>query len=58
MAISENLSDIVFGQDSGRRISNQHFRIFLEIDMVLMLQDMSTNGTVVRIEEDGSRYLI
>jgi hypothetical protein len=40
-------SDIIFGQDSGRRISNQHFRIFINQFGVTMLQDMSTNGTVV-----------
>jgi hypothetical protein len=40
-------SDIVFGQDSGKRISNQHFRIYLNTDGILMVQDMSTNGTVV-----------
>ena len=40
-------SDIVFSQDSGKRISNQHFRIYLNSDAILMLEDMSTNGTVV-----------
>jgi hypothetical protein len=40
-------SDIVFGQDSGKRISNQHFRIYWNTDDVMMLEDMSTNGTVV-----------
>ncbi|KAL5114730.1 Protein kinase protein rad53 [Pleosporales sp. CAS-2024a] len=42
-----NSSDIVFGQDSGKRISNQHFRIYLNTDGILMIEDMSTNGTVV-----------
>lgn len=42
-----NSSDIVFGQDSNKRISNQHFRIYLNSDAVLMLEDMSTNGTLV-----------
>jgi serine/threonine protein kinase len=42
-----NSADIVFGQDSGKRISNQHFRIYLNKDGVLMLEDMSTNGTIV-----------
>jgi serine/threonine protein kinase len=40
-------SDIVFGQDSGRRISNQHFRIYINQSGVTMLEDMSTNGTIV-----------
>ncbi|KAH7068469.1 hypothetical protein FB567DRAFT_565194 [Paraphoma chrysanthemicola] len=42
-----NSADIVFGQDSGKRISNQHFRIYLSADGILMLEDMSTNGTIV-----------
>lgn len=40
-------SDIIFGQDSGKRISNQHFRIYLNMDGLLMIEDMSTNGTIV-----------
>jgi hypothetical protein len=40
-------TDIVFSQDSGKRISNQHFRIFLNQDSILMIEDMSTNGTLV-----------
>lgn len=40
-------SDIVLPQDSGRRISNQHFRIFLNADAILMVEDLSTNGTLV-----------
>jgi hypothetical protein len=40
-------ADVVLGQDSGKRISNQHFRIYLNADGVLMLDDMSTNGTIV-----------
>ncbi|KAF2187079.1 Pkinase-domain-containing protein [Zopfia rhizophila CBS 207.26] len=42
-----NHSDVVFGQDSGKRISNQHFRIYFNESAVLMLEDMSTNGTIV-----------
>jgi hypothetical protein len=34
-----------------KRVSNAHFRIFLNSQGILMLQDMSTNGTMV----DGSR---
>lgn len=45
-----NSADIVFGQDSGKRISNQHFRIYLNTDGILMIEDMSTNGTIV---DDG-----
>ena len=30
-----------------RRISNQHFRIYITYDGILMLQDSSTNGTLV-----------
>jgi hypothetical protein len=41
------VADIVIGQDSGKRISNQHFRIYLNSDGILMLEDMSTNGTLV-----------
>ncbi|KAI4617879.1 hypothetical protein J4E83_006211 [Alternaria metachromatica] len=40
-------ADVIFGQDSGKRISNQHFRIYLNADGLLMLDDMSTNGTIV-----------
>ncbi|KAF2750865.1 hypothetical protein M011DRAFT_492248 [Sporormia fimetaria CBS 119925] len=39
--------DVVLAQDSRKRISNQHFRIFLNSDAILMLEDMSTNGTAV-----------
>lgn len=42
-----NFSDIVLPQDTGRRISNQHFRIFLNADAILMCEDLSTNGTFV-----------
>jgi serine/threonine protein kinase len=42
-----NSADIVFGQDSGKRISNQHFRIYVNKDGILMIEDMSTNGTIV-----------
>jgi len=44
---NSNSADIVFGQDSGKRISNQHFRIYLNEDGIMMLEDMSTNGTIV-----------
>lgn len=41
------ISDIDFGHDAGRRISNRHFRIFLNEYGLPMIEDMSTNGTVV-----------
>ncbi|KAF1969929.1 kinase-like protein [Bimuria novae-zelandiae CBS 107.79] len=41
------MSDIVFGQDSLKRISNQHFRIFLNAEGLTMIEDLSTNGTRV-----------
>jgi hypothetical protein len=40
-------ADIIFGQDSMKRISKQHFRIYLNVDGIIMLEDMSTNGTFV-----------
>ena len=39
--------DIVLAQDTYKRVSNMHFRIFINFSGVLMLQDMSTNGTIV-----------
>jgi len=42
-----NCSDIVLPPDPSRRISNQHFRIFLNPEAILMLEDLSTNGTLV-----------
>ncbi|KAL5372642.1 hypothetical protein DPSP01_013350 [Paraphaeosphaeria sporulosa] len=42
-----NLVDIVFGQDTGKRISNQHFRIYLNAEGLAMIEDLSTNGTRV-----------
>jgi predicted component of type VI protein secretion system len=40
--------DIVIGQnDNSRRISNVHFRIYINEHRVLMLEDQSTNGTAV-----------
>lgn len=39
--------DIVFKNDPYRRLSNVHFRIYLNQWGVLMLEDMSTNGTIV-----------
>ena len=39
--------DIVVAADTCKRVSNTHFSIFINNSGVLMLQDMSTNGTVV-----------
>lgn len=38
-----------------RRVSNTHFRIFINENGVLMLEDMSTNGTVVDGKTLGGR---
>ncbi|KAM5451172.1 Protein kinase protein rad53 [Microsporum audouinii] len=46
--------DIIFAADD--RVSNTHFRIYLKPDGILMLQDTSTNGTIVDgklIRRDG-----
>ncbi|EPE08908.1 serine threonine-protein kinase-like protein [Ophiostoma piceae UAMH 11346] len=42
-----NRCDVCFNNDTLRRLSNIHFRIFINEHGVLMLQDQSTNGTVV-----------
>jgi serine/threonine protein kinase len=39
--------DIVLDTDSFKRVSNLHFRIYVNQAGVLMLEDMSTNGTLV-----------
>lgn len=40
--------DIVLGvRDDQRRVSGMHFRIYLTQEGIVMLQDVSTNGTVV-----------
>lgn len=41
------LCDIVIGTDTVKRVSNVHFRIFVNQSGVCMLEDLSTNGTVV-----------
>ncbi|KAL4786249.1 kinase-like domain-containing protein [Aspergillus varians] len=44
--------DILLAADpTSRRISNTHFRIYLTDECILMLEDVSTNGTIV----DGCR---
>ena len=42
-----NLSDIIIAPNSARHVSNTHFRIYLGDNGVLMLEDISTNGTLV-----------
>lgn len=39
--------DIVINTDTVKRVSNIHFRIFVNQSGVCMLEDLSTNGTVV-----------
>ncbi|KAL2808564.1 kinase-like domain-containing protein [Aspergillus granulosus] len=58
-------SDILLAADAtSRRISNTHFRIYLTDQSILMLEDVSTNGTIVddfrlrKKEKDNSRMLV
>ncbi|RKF56665.1 putative protein kinase [Golovinomyces cichoracearum] len=39
--------DILIGKDASKRISNIHFRIYINLYGYLMLEDLSTNGTAV-----------
>ncbi|QIW97125.1 hypothetical protein AMS68_002643 [Peltaster fructicola] len=39
--------DVVLDGDTSKRISNLHFRIYINNQGVLMLEDASTNGTIV-----------
>ncbi|KAI1636590.1 hypothetical protein F4809DRAFT_608800 [Biscogniauxia mediterranea] len=39
--------DICFAYDPGRRLSNIHFRIYVNRHGIVLLEDESTNGTVV-----------
>ena len=39
--------DVVFNVDTVKRVSNLHFRIYINRGGVLMLEDVSTNGTLV-----------
>ncbi|KAJ5125016.1 uncharacterized protein N7515_008841 [Penicillium bovifimosum] len=49
--------------DVAKRVSNTHFRIYLTVDGILMLQDTSTNGTLVdncrlrKAQKESSRML-
>lgn len=41
-------SDVILSRDdSEKKISNTHFRIYIKQDGILMLEDTSTNGTIV-----------
>jgi hypothetical protein len=42
-----NRCDVAFKNDEFRRLSNIHFRIFLNTYGVIMIEDQSTNGTFV-----------
>ena len=44
---NDNQCDIVMSAELFKRVSNVHFSIFVNHSGVLMLQDLSTNGTVV-----------
>ena len=44
---SAQFCDVVLDTDTVKRISNVHFRIFVNESGVLMLEDVSTNGTIV-----------
>ncbi|KAH7064530.1 hypothetical protein B0J12DRAFT_1080 [Macrophomina phaseolina] len=46
---NSTMCDVLFvvGPDSAKRISNFHFRIYVNTHGVLMLEDKSTNGTMV-----------
>ena len=44
---NENTSDVVFSVDTAKRISNLHFRIYANNAGVIMIHDLSTNGTLV-----------
>ncbi|KAJ9669266.1 Protein kinase protein rad53 [Coniosporium apollinis] len=39
--------DVVIGLGSAKRVSNMHFRIFMNKSGIIMLEDTSTNGTMV-----------
>ncbi|PLB33253.1 serine/threonine-protein kinase [Aspergillus candidus] len=56
--------DILLASDPKlTRVSNVHFRIYLTEDGILMLEDLSTNGTIVdncrlrRVQRENSRML-
>ncbi|KAF1821160.1 Pkinase-domain-containing protein [Dissoconium aciculare CBS 342.82] len=44
---ADQVCDIVISSGAHKRVSNRHFCIYINTGGVLMLQDMSTNGTMV-----------
>ncbi|OQE26868.1 hypothetical protein PENSTE_c005G01772 [Penicillium steckii] len=54
---------LLAGDDEAKRVSNNHFRIHLTGDGIIMLQDTSTNGTIVdncrlrKNQKENSRML-
>lgn len=54
---------LLAADDDAKRVSNSHFRIYLTGDGIIMLQDTSTNGTIVdncrlrKVQKDNSRML-
>ncbi|KAF1347063.1 hypothetical protein BDV97DRAFT_358411 [Delphinella strobiligena] len=44
---SPTICDIAIGTDTIKRVSNVHFRIYVNQSGVCMLEDLSTNGTLV-----------
>ncbi|KAE8350778.1 kinase-like domain-containing protein [Aspergillus coremiiformis] len=54
---------LLAGDQNSKRISNQHFRIHLTEDGIIMLEDISTNGTIVdncrlrKSQKENSRML-
>ncbi|KAJ5273632.1 hypothetical protein N7478_008757 [Penicillium angulare] len=55
---------LLAANDNAKRVSNCHFRIYLTGDGIVMLQDTSTNGTIVdncrlrKGSKDNSRMLV
>ncbi|KAL5357393.1 kinase-like domain-containing protein [Aspergillus floccosus] len=55
--------DLLLTDANSKRVSNMHFRIYLTEDVILMLEDVSTNGTIVdnhrlrKTQKDNSRML-
>ncbi|KKZ67461.1 hypothetical protein EMCG_06837 [[Emmonsia] crescens] len=48
LRLSSSVKDMILARDdTEKKISNVHFRIYLTRDNILMLQDTSTNGTLV-----------
>ena len=56
--------DLLIADANSKRISNTHFRIYLTQDGIIMLEDTSTNGTIVdncrlrKSQKEKSRMLV